>query len=340
VTGSTSLVFAPNLDFLADSRPFFGLATYYNAIRDIEVRSSLDGSNWRGWKGRFAAALIQLDDDGVEIDRRQIKFVPNVDGHSRLQIGLIDSDGQGSFGGIDAQDLRYTHLWSWLRILCLLLENSLTILQGVSGLGWGWCIILLCVAIKIALIPVTRFVKLQQRRVGEVQTALQKPLEQIKAEFDGQEAHERIMAAHKDLGVSPFYTLKPMLGMFIQVPVLVAVFNMLGELPVLSGQAFWWISDLAYPDAVLQAMGPDRAIPLLGDSLNFLPILMTVVTVASAILYKDRVAPASEVKKQKRNLYFMAVAFFILFYPFPASMVLYWATANVLQVMQQVVSKE
>jgi membrane protein insertase Oxa1/YidC/SpoIIIJ len=57
-------------------------------------------------------------------------------------------------------------------------------------------------------------------------------------------------------------------------------------------------------------------------------------------LYKDRVAPASETKKQKRNLYFMAVAFFVLFYPFPASMVLYWATANVLQVMQQVVSKE
>lgn len=340
VTGSIPLVFTPNLDVLADTRPFFGLATYYNATRDIEVRSSLDGSVWRGWKGRFAAALIQLDDGRVDIDQRQIRFTPDPHGQIHSQIGLIDSDGQGSFGGIDAQDLRYTHLWGWLRVLCLVLENALTILQNVTGAAWGWCIILLCVAIKIALIPVTKFVKLQQRRVGEVQSALEKPLRLIKAEFDGQEAHERIMAAHKDLGVSPFYTLKPMLGMFIQVPILVAVFNMLGELPVLSGQAFCWVSDLAYPDAVLQAVGSNRAIPLFGDSLNLLPILMTVVTVASAILYKDTVAPASETRKQKRNLYFMAVGFFVLFYPFPASMVLYWATANVLQVMQQVVSKQ
>lgn len=340
VTDSIPLIYAPNLGVLAETRPFYGLAAYYNAIRDIEIRSRADGSEWRGWKGRFAAALVKLDDGGVQVDQRQIKFAPNADGRIHLQMGLIDSAGQGSFDGINAQDLRYTHLWGWLRVLCLLLENALTTMHDVTGMGWGWCIMLLCVAIKIALIPVTKFVRLQQRQVGEVQSALQQPLEQIKANFDGQEAHERIMAAHKDLGVSPFYTLKPMLGMFIQVPILVAVFNMLGELPVLSGQAFWWISDLAYPDAVLHAAGPNKAILLFGASLNLLPILMTVVTVASAILYKDRVAPASETKKQKRNLYFMAVAFFVLFYPFPASMVLYWATANVLQVMQQVVSKE
>ncbi len=340
VTDSAPLIYAPNLGVLAETRPFYGLAAYYNAIRDIEIRSPVGGSEWRGWKGRFAAALVKLNDGGVQVNHRQIELAPNADGRIRLQIGVIDSDGQGSFDGIYAQDLRYSHLWGWLRVLCLLLEKALTTIHDVTGMGWGWCIMLLCAAIKVALIPVTKFVRFQQRRVGEIQSALQQPLGQIKANFDGQEAHERIMAAHKDLGVSPFYTLKPMLGMFIQVPVLVAAFNMLGELPVLSGQAFWWISDLAYPDAVLQAAGSNNAIPLFGTSLNLLPILMTVVTVASAILYKDRVAPASETKKQKRNLYFMAVAFFVLFYPFPASMVLYWATANVLQVVQQVVSKE
>jgi len=340
VTGSAPLVYAPNLSLLAETRPFYGLAAYYNAIKDIEIRSPADDSEWRGWKGRFAAALVRLDDGGVRIDQRQIELTPNADGRIRLQIGLIDSTGQGSFGGIHAEDLRYTHLWGWLRALCRLLEDVLTTMHDATGLAWGWCIMLLCVAIKIALIPVTRFVRLQQRRVGEVQSALQQPLEKIKANYDGQEAHERIMAAHKDLGVSPFYTLKPMLGMFIQVPILVAVFNMLGELPVLPGQAFWWISDLAYPDAVLQAADVSKAIPLFGGSLNLLPVLMTVITVVSAILYKDRVAPASETKKQKRNLYFMAVGFFVLFYPFPASMVLYWATANVLQVMQQLVGKD
>ena len=54
----------------------------------------------------------------------------------------------------------------------------------------------------------------------------------------------------------------------------------------------------------------------------------------------DHVAPAAETRKQKRNLYFMAIALFVLFYPFPASRVLYWASANVLQVFQQLVSKK
>ncbi len=168
----------------------------------------------------------------------------------------------------------------------------------------------------------------------------EQPLQEIKANYDGQEAHERIMAAHKDLGVSPFYTLKPMLGMFIQVPILVAVFNMLGELPFLSGQTFWWMSNLAYPDAVLSFTEAGSGIPFFGSTLNLLPILMTVVTIGLAISYKDHVAPVSETRKQKRNLYLMAIAFFVLFYPFPSAMVLYWATANVLQVVQQLVTKK
>jgi membrane protein insertase Oxa1/YidC/SpoIIIJ len=90
---------------------------------------------------------------------------------------------------------------------------------------------------------------------------------------------------------------------------------------------------LKFPDS-------GSGVPLFGSTLNLLPILMTVVTIVSAIIYRDHVAPASETRKQKRNLYFMAIAFFVLFYPFPASMVLYWASANVLQVVQQMLSKK
>jgi len=71
-----------------------------------------------------------------------------------------------------------------------------------------------------------------------------------------------------------------------------------------------------------------------------LPLLMTLVTIVSALLFQDRHAPAEELKRQKRNLYLMALAFFVLFYPFPAAMVLYWTLSNALQIVQQQVSQQ
>jgi membrane protein insertase Oxa1/YidC/SpoIIIJ len=46
-----------------------------------------------------------------------------------------------------------------------------------------------------------------------------------------------------------------------------------------------------------------------------------------------------ELKRQKRNLYLMAAAFLVFFYPFPAVMVMYWMLANILQTIQQKVIK-
>ncbi|HIG65625.1 MAG TPA: hypothetical protein EYQ43_08775 [Methyloprofundus sp.] len=44
-------------------------------------------------------------------------------------------------------------------------------------------------------------------------------------------------------------------------------------------------------------------------------------------------------KRQKRNLYLMAAAFFFLFHPFPVVMVLYWVLANVFHTVQQQIIK-
>ena len=337
VSNRATLTYSPALSVLAEQRRFYGLAAYYNQLRDIEAASG--GASWRGWKGRFSAALVRQEEDRVAVRGTAIELTPSATGDIVMQMGLIEAHGQSAFDGIRSRELRYTHLWGWLRALSLLLEDGLIGIQGSTQLSWGMSIILLCILIRIVLIPVSIFVAKQQRWVGGIQSALEQPLREIKARYDGQEAHERIMAAHKELGVSPFYTLRPMLGMFIQVPILVAVFNMLGELPHFSGQSIWWISDLAYPDAVLHLADAGNGIPLFGTALNALPILMTVVTIASAIIYRDRIAPASETRKRKRNLYLTAIAFFVLFYPFPASMVIYWATANVLQVIQQVVGR-
>ncbi len=44
VTDAAALIYVPDLSLLAETKPFYGLAAYYNAIRDIEIRSPGDDS--------------------------------------------------------------------------------------------------------------------------------------------------------------------------------------------------------------------------------------------------------------------------------------------------------
>ena len=171
-----------------------------------------------------------------------------------------------------------------------------------------------------------------QRDVSRYQSALAPQLAEIKANHDGEEAHNRIMAAYKGLGITPFFTLKPLFASLIQIPILVAIFNALGEMPQLQGAAFLWVDNLAYPDAVGSL---PMSVPLLGNTLNLLPFVMTLVTVISTLTFRNPHAPVAEMRRQKRNLLVMSAVFFVLFYPFPAAMVLYWTLANALQLVQQ-----
>ena len=176
-----------------------------------------------------------------------------------------------------------------------------------------------------------------QRKINKIQSVLVPKIKSIKSRYKGEEAHNKILKEYKELGVSHFYTLKPLLGSLIQVPILIAIFNALGEMPQFDGHSFLWINNLAYPDSL--AYFP-FTIPMFGNSFNLLPIMMTAITLYSTLIFRDRSALKSQETRQKRNLYLMAAVFFTLFYPFPASMVLYWTLANILQTVQQQIIRQ
>lgn len=73
--------------------------------------------------------------------------------------------------------------------------------------------------------------------------------------------------------------------------------------------------------------------------MNLLPLLMMVITVLSAFNFQDKHLQGELMKQQQIKLYFMALAFFILFYTFPAGMVLYWTASNSMQLIKTLVVK-
>ncbi len=320
---------------------FFGLASYYNgvslyvvgkdAIQPLEPGETfvLRKGTWLAAVARLDVLLVQspglslrLGEWSSTLEHLKARVEP-----SHVQV-VRKSDLHALAPEFDR--LRYAHLWAPLSWLAKVIEYSLTAIQAHVVSHWGLAIVSLGVLLKLVLFPVQIAVTRMQDEVSRVRSLLEPQLAEIKANHDGEEAHRRVMAAHKALGVTPFYPLKPSMGLLIQVPVWIAVFNALGEMPQLAGQSFLWIEDLAYPDAI--AVMP-FSVPLFGATVHLLPFVMAgVACLAARTIPNDRWSKI-ERARQRRTLYWMAAAFLFLFYPFPAAMVLYWTMNNLLQIV-------
>jgi membrane protein insertase Oxa1/YidC/SpoIIIJ len=131
--------------------------------------------------------------------------------------------------------------------------------------------------------------------------------------------------------VHPLYSLKSLVGVAVVIPVFIGAFDMLAENIHLLNTGFLWIADLSRPDDLFDL--PFR-LPFFGSELNLLPFLMTGLSFVASMLHKPLALNAELRGRQVRNMVLLALAFFVLFYTFPAGMVLYWTTNNLISVIK------
>ncbi|MBL4681621.1 MAG: membrane protein insertase YidC [Pseudomonadales bacterium] len=335
-------------DDVVEKYQFSGLAQYYNNVDyylfendvlqeiDEHVTIELSAKQWFIVVGRFNVLLVQAE--GLIVRKSDsLIMTENTEILSRLSSTVkILSKPELEKLSPAFDILRYHHLWFGFAEIAKLVEAVLVFIQTKLIGNWGLVLFVFAILVKLILLPLSIFTAKLQRRVSEVQSKLAPKLKDIKSNYDGEEAHNLLMAAHKELGVSPFYSLKPLVGPLVQIPILIGIFNALGEMPHFQESTFFWIQNLAYPDSVGSL---PISIPMFGLDVSLLPGLMTAVTIISTVLFSNSKASEEELSKQKRNLYLMAAAFFLLFYPFPAVMVLYWTYSNILHIAQQKVVK-
>jgi YidC/Oxa1 family membrane protein insertase len=238
-------------------------------------------------------------------------------------------------GAVDHSTLLFDGLWNWMRALAL---GLLWVLQALHALipSWGLAICLLAVLVRLLLYPLGRWALASQQRFSEVQAEIAPKVREIKQNYKGGEQSERILQLYEARGVSPLAGLKPLMIVLIQIPVFVALFHVLGQVFEFRDASFLWMDSLAEPDRLF-AFGVD--LPFFGAWFNLLPVLMALSTLITIKLAPAPAASAAERRRQNIFLGLMAVAFFLLFYPFPSGMVLYWTVANLLHVAQSRVSQ-
>ncbi len=197
-------------------------------------------------------------------------------------------------------------------------------------------IILLSICVKIILIIPVHISEKFQRKVNEERSIIEPAIAELNKQFSGEELHNKTMETYKQLGISPAYTLKSLLGPAIQIPFFLAAFHVLQKSTIFVGHSFLWMENLAMPDALVTL---PFALPWFGSSLNILPFVMTALTIVASRLTEAKGLSLQLLAKQRKSLYLMAGFFLIFLYPYAAAMVIYWTMNNLLAVIQTIIER-
>ncbi len=198
--------------------------------------------------------------------------------------------------------------YGWLTFIAKPLFWLLQFLHGLVG-NWGWAIVLLTVLIKAAFYPLSAASYKSMAKMKEVTPRLMALRE--KYGDDKQKLNMAMMELYKTEKINPLGGCLPIL---VQIPVFIALYwVLLASVEMRNAPWILWVKDLATPDPWF-----------------ILPLLMMATM---WIQYKLNPTPPDPV--QAKVMAAMPFIFGVMFFMFPAGLVLYWLVNNILSIAQQ-----
>ena len=194
-------------------------------------------------------------------------------------------------------------------LFTMVLTSLYSVLEKFGAGSYGLAIILLTVIIKIILYPLTRKQIESMKAMQEIAPKMKKLQEKYK---DNQQMlQQKMMQLYQESGVNPFAGCLPML---IQMPILMALYYTFFSFDYGGGTpSFLWIPNLSATD-------PVYLLPLIAALTTFLMQKISTVEM-----------------NQQTKIMMIVFPLFMGFISLnlPAGLVLYWATQNVVQILQQ-----
>ena len=198
--------------------------------------------------------------------------------------------------------------YGWLTILAKPLYWLLDKLHGFIQ-NWGWSIVALVLLLKIAFYWLNAKAYSSMAKMKAINPKITEMRARLKDK--PQEMQQAMMKIYREEKVNPMGGCFPIM---IQIPVFIALYWVLLSSVEMRG-APWilWIKDLSSP-----------------DPYYILPVVMALTTMLQTALN-----PAPPDPMQAKLMWFMPLIFSVMFFFFPAGLVLYWITNNILSIAQQ-----
>ncbi len=198
--------------------------------------------------------------------------------------------------------------YGWLTILAKplywLLDQLNTLLKN-----WGWSIVALVVLLKVAFYGLNAHAYRSMAKMKAINPRIMEMRERLKD--NPQLMQTEMMKMYREEKVNPMGGCLPIA---IQIPVFIALYwVLLSTVEIRNAPWIGWVHDLAAPDPYF-----------------ILPLLMTATT-----LLQTWLNPTPPDPMQAKLMWIMPLAFSVMFFFFPAGLVLYWLTNNILSIAQQ-----
>ena len=232
----------------------------------------------------------------------------------RTSVFYVGPKKQSLLWDLGMKDVMEFGMWRWL---CYPLVWVLNFFNGLIP-SFGVAIILLTIAVRLVFWPLTRKSTEGMKKMQELQPLMKEI--QAKYKDNPQRLQQETWALYKEKKVNPMSSCLPML---IQIPVFIALFNVLRSAVELRYAPFLWIGDLSEPEGLFASWFPF-------GGLNILPILMAVSTGLQSAFTPS----TGDKSQQKMMMVFMPVMMLFMFYSFPSALSLYWFLSNLLSIVQ------
>jgi YidC/Oxa1 family membrane protein insertase len=204
----------------------------------------------------------------------------------------------------------------------------LHILNGVYWLvpNYGIAILVVTAIVRALLHPMTRKMQIGMAKMQKIQPMVAEL--QKKYPNDKQKLTQEQLALWRKYGVNPMGGCWPM---FLQLPVLFALFGALRAAIELRHAGFLWINDLSMPDRLFTL---PFALPLMGTEFNILPILSSV-----AMFFSQKsattAATSDQARQQQAMMKFMPIMLLFFFYRMPSGLCLYFFASMAIGILER-----
>jgi len=315
------------------------------------AETRLSGSvSWIGHRNKYFTSVLIPDDesavDGAEIIREEgvAETVRGGEGTTaRLFFPAASSDVSTQSFSLYMGPIDYYNLASYDRDLYSMVNYgwavfewitrplatfvfipALTYLGGVLP-NYGFVVILLAILIKVVVYPLTKSSYRSMAKMKDLKPEMDKIKEKYEDNMEKQQ--QEMMKLYRESGVNPIGGCLPM---FLQYPIIIALYLYIPQSVQLRQESFLWAADLSAPDPILQL---PFSIPFYGDYVAGFTLLMGV-----SMIFTMRIQMSSTGSTGAQAKIFQWVLPFFIFFifnRFASALSLYYLFYNVTTAAQQ-----
>jgi YidC/Oxa1 family membrane protein insertase len=198
--------------------------------------------------------------------------------------------------------------YGWLTPLAKPIFWLLEMCHRVVG-NWGWAIVLLTIIIKTLFFPLQAASYRSMARMKAVTPRMM----QIRERYGSDRAkmNQAMMELYQTEKINPLGGCLPIV---VQIPVFIALYwVLLASVEMRNAPWIGWIQDLAVPD----------------------PWFILPAVMAGTMFIQVKLNPTPPDPMQARIMMIMPLVFSVMFFFFPAGLVLYWLVNNIYSIAQQ-----